>query len=51
MIKDFFLWLGVRSPLHLPAVNQKDARSRVLFAGAIAGEPTLCLGNAGNEEL
>jgi hypothetical protein len=49
MIKNFFSLIGVRSPFHLHAIAKKEARSRGLFAGAIAGDSTLCLDNSGNE--
>ena len=51
MIKNVFSVIGVCFPLHLPAIIRKSAPSRVLFAGAIAWESTLCLDNAANEGL
>jgi hypothetical protein len=51
MIKNIFSLIGARSPFRLPAITKKDARSRVLFAGAIAGESNLRPDNAGNEGL
>ena len=51
MIKNIFAMIGVRSLFRLAAIAQKDARSRVLFARAIAGESALCLVNDGNEGL
>jgi hypothetical protein len=51
MIENIFSVIGERSPFHLPAITQKDARSCELLAGAIIGESTLCLDNARNEGL